>query len=174
MTHLFYPAENLKTLARRALEREAKLICQDCPYIMECREIGITQEIYGVWGGLTSEDMALERRARGIKLARDGYWTGKHRYCGTESGYQYCLENNVFCEDCLKAHENYEADCLHLDPYQREGNHGSCGTEGGYQNLRRRAMHNGVPAGVRKVHCLACRKAHSLAQRNRRDDRERK
>jgi WhiB family transcriptional regulator, redox-sensing transcriptional regulator len=58
---LFFAPDVLETKeARLRRERQAKLLCADCPVRDECLECALSQrESYGIWGGLTE----LERRA---------------------------------------------------------------------------------------------------------------
>lgn len=160
-TNIFYPPDYLPRTQRDLLERQAKGICADCPYIEPCRGLGVSNEVFGVWGGYNGQELAVARRSAGIRIARSSVWMNRHKYCGTEAGFQIVFELGITCDICAKAHEMYVEQVLELDPYQLEGNHGSCGKEVGYQNLRRRSILNGVPANERKVWCPACRRAHS-------------
>ena len=36
--------------------RRAKRVCYDCPVLLECSRYAITNEEWGVWGGLTEEE----------------------------------------------------------------------------------------------------------------------
>ena len=51
---LFYNDEQDRKGVRRRKERAAKVLCEQCPVIVECRQYAINaRELYGVWGGLT-------------------------------------------------------------------------------------------------------------------------
>lgn len=54
----FLPAGERRRSKQRRIEA-AKLTCQDCPVIAQCRAYALrTREPYGVWGGLSEEDRA--------------------------------------------------------------------------------------------------------------------
>lgn len=54
---LFYNLEDEAKGARRTKEVEAKVICSTCPVLDTCRNFALeTQELYGVWGGLTEAE----------------------------------------------------------------------------------------------------------------------
>jgi hypothetical protein len=44
-------------------------VCQQCPVRIDCLEHGLNHERFGVWGGLTQEDLKRLRKARGIPLS---------------------------------------------------------------------------------------------------------
>jgi WhiB family transcriptional regulator, redox-sensing transcriptional regulator len=48
----------------RAKTAAAKVICWGCPVIDDCREWGITNEVWGVWGGLDATELATIRSER--------------------------------------------------------------------------------------------------------------
>lgn len=48
-----------------------KSICGSCIHREECAEWGITNERFGVWGGLTEKERAKIRARRGIRLGGD-------------------------------------------------------------------------------------------------------
>ncbi|ALX04301.1 WhiB family transcriptional regulator [Aeromicrobium erythreum] len=56
------PAQFFSPDAERGVQKErreeaAKVICQDCPVIIRCRDHALSvQEPYGVWGGLSESD----------------------------------------------------------------------------------------------------------------------
>ena len=51
---LFYNDEQDLKGVRRRKERAAKVLCEHCPVIVECRQYAMNaRELYGVWGGLT-------------------------------------------------------------------------------------------------------------------------
>lgn len=45
----------------------AKTICRSCPVINECAEWGVRHENYGIWGGMTANELDAERKRRGVK-----------------------------------------------------------------------------------------------------------
>lgn len=56
---LFFDSDGERGLARDAQIRQAKLVCQRCPVIAECRSHALTaREPFGIWGGMTE----MERR----------------------------------------------------------------------------------------------------------------
>lgn len=58
---MFFPARGLRGHSLAAIERDAKLVCAQCPIIDRCLTHALeTKEPYGIWGGLT----ALERLGR--------------------------------------------------------------------------------------------------------------
>jgi len=72
---------------------QAKKICGRCDVIQECREYAVDEpEEYGVWGGMSQQQLGRIRRARGQECRRCGavfrYRRTKSasppRYCGPE------------------------------------------------------------------------------------------
>ena len=54
---LFYSTEDELKGQRRRKEDQAKTVCATCPVLTTCREFAMqTNELYGVWGGLTEID----------------------------------------------------------------------------------------------------------------------
>ncbi|MEW1935486.1 WhiB family transcriptional regulator [Rhodococcus sp. NPDC079359] len=54
---LFFPSDTLRGCSLRRSEREAKLVCAQCPVIELCLEHAISsKEPYGVWGGLNPRE----------------------------------------------------------------------------------------------------------------------
>ena len=47
---------------RRAVIAEAKAICQTCPVIVECGELGLRIGDYGVWGGMGQSEIRKLRK----------------------------------------------------------------------------------------------------------------
>jgi WhiB family redox-sensing transcriptional regulator len=45
---------------------DLKKICKVCPHLEECAEWGIRNEIWGVWGGLTSNERNKIRKVRNL------------------------------------------------------------------------------------------------------------
>lgn len=55
---------------RAAREAAAKAICATCPVRARCLDHAVEHpERYGLWGGLTEEELAAERRRRGRRAA---------------------------------------------------------------------------------------------------------
>ena len=55
---------------RREREDEAKAICRQCPVRIECLDYAIvTNEQYGIWGGLNESELKAEKRARNARRA---------------------------------------------------------------------------------------------------------
>lgn len=53
----------------------ARAICAGCPVVRECMRWGILHEDFGVWGGLTKDQLRAERRRYGIRLQElNGAW----------------------------------------------------------------------------------------------------
>ena len=52
---LFFPAAGKNAT-------EAKAICAECPVLEPCREWGIGNETYGIWGGLSERERRTLRR----------------------------------------------------------------------------------------------------------------
>jgi WhiB family redox-sensing transcriptional regulator len=51
--------------------RTAIKTCSQCPVILQCREFAITTgQQHGIWGGMTEEELAKERKARDGKSTR--------------------------------------------------------------------------------------------------------
>jgi WhiB family redox-sensing transcriptional regulator len=58
---------------------QAKRVCVRCDVIEECGEYAVDEfEVYGVWGGLSQQELGRIRRARRIKC----------RHCGTRFPYR--------------------------------------------------------------------------------------
>lgn len=51
--------------------QKAKRICSGCIHRIECAEWGIHNERFGIWGGLTTQQIRIIRRRRGIKVRRE-------------------------------------------------------------------------------------------------------
>lgn len=56
----------------------AKAVClgtdgyPPCPVLMQCREWGLANEVFGIWGGLSERDRSKERRRRQRAQKRRG------------------------------------------------------------------------------------------------------
>lgn len=62
---LFFHPEGERGSARRRRDAAAKAICAECPVLQQCREHALAvREPYGVWGGMSEEDRALELSTR--------------------------------------------------------------------------------------------------------------
>lgn len=59
-TAIFFHPENERGPSRMRREREAKMLCAQCPVIQKCRQWAlVAREPYGVWGGLSVEEREL-------------------------------------------------------------------------------------------------------------------
>jgi WhiB family redox-sensing transcriptional regulator len=60
------PESELTPATRQALIDMAVEVCHRCPVMMECREFALrTDQVYGVWGGLSArERSSIQRRGR--------------------------------------------------------------------------------------------------------------
>ncbi len=55
---------------RRIREEEAKVVCRTCTVRMECLDYAlVTNEQYGIWGGLNESELKAEKRARNARRA---------------------------------------------------------------------------------------------------------
>ncbi len=64
----FFHPQNESGPARDERIAAAKLVCQDCPVLAECRTHALTtREPYGVWGGLSESERA---RILGVRSLR--------------------------------------------------------------------------------------------------------
>ena len=64
--NLFYPT-NYRHHSERAKTARALAICNRCTVIEQCRTYGIHSfERYGIWGGLTPDELRTERDRLGI------------------------------------------------------------------------------------------------------------
>lgn len=43
--------------------RQAKRICAVCPVLEQCRHYALTNDVIGVWGGMSDRDRAAARRS---------------------------------------------------------------------------------------------------------------
>lgn len=90
--HRFFPSHGQHS-------KPAKDICAACPVITQCRNYAINSPdiLYGVWGGMSEEDMREERRRAGTRVV-------KAPSCGTAAGYRAHFRNaEVPCPDCRRA-----------------------------------------------------------------------
>ena len=138
MTQTFYPPEGTVKHERLELEAEAKAICATCPYLETCRDEGIENETYGIWGGLNSREMSEERRRRGITLRRIAIWAER------QSGYKVVI-----------------------GPFEMN-EHNNCGTVAGYHELAAKARMNGGASKGWKVTCGPCKAARAAYESERR------
>lgn len=54
---MFFPSTNLRGHELAAVERNAKLICKQCPVVERCLQYSLEcREKYGIWGGFTSAE----------------------------------------------------------------------------------------------------------------------
>jgi len=160
-TQLFYPDYLTPKGDRIRAEKKAQAICAGCRYQPECLEIGVNNEIYGIWGGANGKELKRIRKQRNIKLARNAQWIEDHPSCGSERGYQWTMLNGISCAECNQAHKNYVEGHRMPAGYEEPGAHPNCGTEKGYQMLARRCQANGGKAAGFTVTCPVCKRAHA-------------
>lgn len=68
---VFFAPRGLRGYALARLEREAKLVCAQCPVIEQCRTHAIEcHEPYGIWGGLTTPERVSLARASSAPAPR--------------------------------------------------------------------------------------------------------
>lgn len=68
---IFFPK-----LPGAAAAAEAKELCRRCPVQVECLEYALDrQDVWGVWGGLTTRERELVRRERGLRPTYRTVWT---------------------------------------------------------------------------------------------------
>lgn len=61
----FFLPYNCRSEEKRAYILEAKKVCATCPVIKECLEYAVTSnQEFGVWGGLSEEELRTVRRKR--------------------------------------------------------------------------------------------------------------
>ncbi|WP_226360979.1 WhiB family transcriptional regulator [Pseudonocardia sp. ICBG1142] len=65
MDDLMFPAGELGSDVRLRETAGAKQVCANCPVQAQCREWGIENEAWGVWGGLDEDERAILRRRQG-------------------------------------------------------------------------------------------------------------
>lgn len=53
---LFFPPLSERPQARKRRETEAKMICAQCPVMIQCRDHARTNHEFGVWGGESEMD----------------------------------------------------------------------------------------------------------------------
>lgn len=62
---VFFHPEGERGHARAQRERRAKAICAGCPVLVQCRSHAMsTDEVYGIWGGMSENERAVARRRR--------------------------------------------------------------------------------------------------------------
>ena len=60
---LFFGPDGERPPEREIRERKAKVVCARCPLRAECLEYALRHPArYGIWGGLSPEELAAERR----------------------------------------------------------------------------------------------------------------
>lgn len=68
-THLMFPREHKDI----TYIQPARAVCAECPVIKECLEYALEfppADMHGVWAGLTSRQLAVEQKKRGIRPTR--------------------------------------------------------------------------------------------------------
>ena len=49
-----------------ALSSAAKLLCSSCPFLEPCQTYALSEDVHGVWGGLTDNERRNRRAALGM------------------------------------------------------------------------------------------------------------
>lgn len=61
-SEVFFSPSGEGRTARRVREEQAKALCAECPVLTQCRLFALSSnEPFGVWGGTTARERALER-----------------------------------------------------------------------------------------------------------------
>jgi hypothetical protein len=177
MTTLFYlvdaPLESQRaTNAAERQEREeatieARRICATCPYIEPCLNHALERETDGIWGGTTPNERKEIRKERKIALRRMTTMMNKHKFCGSEEGYQYTVEEGFTCEECIQAHSVHLVGKPLTEGYEFSADHPNCGTQKGYQYLVYRVRARGGAKAGQTVNCEPCKQAHGKYQTGR-------
>lgn len=69
-TDIFFHPEGERGARRTAREAAAKAVCRTCPVAGECAAHAlVTQEPYGVWGGVAEDERAARLSHRRRRLA---------------------------------------------------------------------------------------------------------
>ena len=64
ISDVFFSPSGEGRTARRQREDTAKVLCNTCPVLAQCRQFALaTNEPFGVWGGLTARERSLRRTA---------------------------------------------------------------------------------------------------------------
>ncbi|MDJ0393301.1 WhiB family transcriptional regulator [Rhodococcus sp. G-MC3] len=64
ISDVFFSPSGEGRTARRHREDEAKVVCNRCPVLAQCRQFALeTNEPFGVWGGMTARERSLGRTA---------------------------------------------------------------------------------------------------------------
>jgi WhiB family redox-sensing transcriptional regulator len=88
----FYP-EPGREYSRKVME--AKAVCKECPIKMQCLEYALSNEDYGIWGGLgPAEREAMRRRSYGLKGVATKRRLNIHTGGDTEKLIKVAKENN--------------------------------------------------------------------------------
>lgn len=86
-----------------------------CPFLAPCRDYALTTLVEGVWGGLTADERAAIRAARGIVAEPLSFGTrstlGREvEPCGTPAAYARHKRNGEQADRrCLDAHRIYRS-----------------------------------------------------------------
>ena len=67
-TDFFYMEDDGHHVSQRQ-KLEIKNICESCTHKNDCAKWGISNEIFGIWGGLTSEERNRHRRRMRIRIS---------------------------------------------------------------------------------------------------------
>ena len=66
-TEFYLSADSVKNV-RRFDPLPPDHICFSCPVMIECREHGLHNEVFGTWGGMKEYELESERKRLGILL----------------------------------------------------------------------------------------------------------
>lgn len=62
----FYRSADSSKNAKQFEPLPSDHICFTCPVMIECREYGLHNEVYGTWGGMKEYELDAERKRLGI------------------------------------------------------------------------------------------------------------
>lgn len=87
---LFFPS-GVKGPKATELTREALAVCASCPVRAECRTYALQHEEWGIWGGMSEQEL---RETKGR--------------CGTAAGYsRHRRDTTEPCQPCMAAHAKW-------------------------------------------------------------------
>lgn len=97
--------------------RTAQAICHGCPVRIECGTTAIKDgEFWGVWGGMSQNQLRQQRRRTGSRTAAKPEAPKARRkspepaVCGTNSGHRkHVRDKTPICDPCRQAHADADA-----------------------------------------------------------------